>query len=77
MLLAASLMLGLSAFNQELITPRIARYLNNDRADTNAVMAGTALAFAGNIDEISIWNRGLSRQELDALFQNGNGCKLR
>ncbi|NMA44256.1 MAG: LamG domain-containing protein, partial [Candidatus Diapherotrites archaeon] len=30
----------------------------------------------GNIDEVAIWNRALSAEEISALYNNGEGLSL-
>ncbi len=37
----------------------------------------TAPAFTGTIDSVSIWNRALSSSEMDLLYANGAGCRVR
>ena len=40
--------------------------------ETNVATDG----WSGNLDELAIWNRELSAQEIDDLYNNGNGISL-
>jgi hypothetical protein len=37
----------------------------------------TALSFDGIIDEVSFWSRALSQTELDTLYADGSGCRVK
>jgi hypothetical protein len=37
----------------------------------------TVAAFVGTLDEASVWNRALTKTELDLLYNGGSGCLLR
>lgn len=61
--------------NKELFTKTANAPSNSDSSNAMwlAETAGGTADFAGNLDEVSVWNRVLSDEEITALYNAGNG----